>query len=59
MQKNGETKDVLWATLPEARELISHTTNVEGKARDLRTLDGAFKEWWTLVAQSPNRASES
>ncbi len=41
------------------RELISHTTNVEGKARDLRTLDGAFKEWWTLVAQSPNRASES
>jgi 8-oxo-dGTP pyrophosphatase MutT (NUDIX family) len=45
MQRNRETNNVRWATYQQAKELISQTTNSGGRARDLKTLDTAFKEW--------------
>ena len=50
MDKNGETSSARWVTHDEAQDLISQSTNTQGRERDLRTLEAAYKEYLTLIA---------
>lgn len=42
---NPETQRVTWASLSEARELVSETRNVKGRERDMSVLEDAFSEF--------------
>lgn len=47
--ENAETWQVRWATLEEARQLIAQSRTVDGRKRDLATLEAAFSAWSSLA----------
>jgi SPP1 gp7 family putative phage head morphogenesis protein len=48
-----ETTSIKWANLSEAVELISKSTNIPGRNRDLKILGDAFIELFSLNSKSP------
>lgn len=44
-EANGETQTVKWADPQEALNLISQSTNLQGRYRDLQTLKAAYEEY--------------
>lgn len=49
MERNGETRALQWATLPEAEGLIGATSTAGGRRRDLGILHAAFSEFGRLA----------
>ncbi len=47
-----ETEEIRWATDDEAKELISQTTNITGRRRDLMVLDAAVSAYGKLLTPS-------
>lgn len=43
VRRDGETASVRWASYDDARKLISLSTNIGGRKRDLATLDAAYE----------------
>ena len=50
---DDETTAIVWATRPEAIELISMTEDPERRARDLKLLDNAFSVYGSIKGLLP------